>query len=83
MTLRETVRVHTGQWEAVQPGGSSPGGRDKRHAHQAPVWAVQGADERQNRPVQARGVLREAGGQHEREGRTAHRIRLQLKNYGT
>ena len=39
--------------------------------HQAPVQAVQaagGADERQHRQVQAQGVRREAGGQHEGEG---------------
>ena len=58
-------------WEAVQPGGSSPGGHDGCNAHQAPVQALQaagGADERQHRPVQAQGVRREADGQHEGEG---------------
>ena len=37
-----------GQHEAIQPGVSSPGGRDGCHAHQAPVHAAGGADERQH-----------------------------------
>ena len=37
-----------GQHEAIQPGVSSPGGRDGCHAHQAPVHAAGGADECQH-----------------------------------
>ena len=61
----------TGQHEAIQPGGSSPGGRNGCHVHQAPVHAVGGADERQQCLVQARGKRGEVGGQHEGGGRAA------------
>jgi len=54
-----------------KPGGSSPGGRNGCHVHQAPVHAVGGADERQQCLVQARGKRGEVGGQHEGGGRAA------------